>query len=240
MGCVDTRTAKKHNGAIQVVIKIVMVEDDKELSSLLSDFLYNYSMKVISFSAPKEFLEDIREHSYDLAIIDLTLPGMDGLEVCKILQQTSSIPFVISSARSDISDKLIGLERGADDYIPKPYDPRELVARIQTILRRHKHPMFATETSRLSIDEKRMCAILDGVELELTVAEFEILKLLSDKKGSVLSRDYIVENVSVMRWESGERSIDVVISRIRKKLNDNPKTPQFIKSIKGAGYKFVG
>jgi two-component system, OmpR family, response regulator len=222
------------------MIRIAMVEDDVELSSLLCDFLDNYSMKVTPFATPESFLEGVKERSFDLAIIDLTLPQMDGLEVCKILRETSTLPFIISSARSDITDKLIGLERGADDYLPKPYDPRELVARIQTILRRHKHPLFATESSRLIIDEKRMCALLDGMELELTVAEFEILKLLADKRGAVLTRDYIVENVSVMRWESGERSIDVVISRIRKKLGDNPKTPHFIKSIKGAGYKFVG
>jgi len=217
-----------------------MVEDDAELSSLLCGFLAGYSMDVTAFATPKSFLEGVKNHAFDLAIIDLTLPQMDGLEVCKMLREDSSIPFIISSARSDITDKLIGLERGADDYLPKPYDPRELVARIQTILRRHRHPLFITESSRLAIDEKRMCAALDGKELELTVAEFEILKLLEGKKGSVLTRDYIAENVSVMRWESGERSIDVVISRIRKKLGDNSKNPEFIKSVKGAGYKFVG
>lgn len=222
------------------MIQIAMIEDDKELSTLLTDFLANYSMEVTSYATPKAFFEGIKSHAFDLAIIDLTLPQMDGLEVCKILRESSTLPFIISSARSDITDKLIGLERGADDYLPKPYDPRELVARIQTILRRHKHPLFAAETSRLSIDEKGMSVSLEGQTLELTVAEYEILKLLSDKKGSVLSRDYIAENVSVMRWESNERSIDVVISRIRKKLGDNPKNPQFIKSIKGAGYKFVG
>lgn len=222
------------------MIQIAMVEDDKELSELLVDFLANYSMEVTGYATPKAFFEGIKNHSFDLAIIDLTLPQMDGLEVCKILRESSNLPFIISSARSDITDKLIGLERGADDYLPKPYDPRELVARIQTILRRHKHPLFISETSRLAIDEKGMSVSLDGQSLELTVAEYEILTLLAGKKGSVLSRDYIAENVSVMRWESNERSIDVVISRIRKKLGDNPKNPQFIKSIKGAGYKFVG
>lgn len=217
-----------------------MVEDDLELAGLLTDFLANHSMEVTNYATPKAFLEGVKNHAFDLAIIDLTLPQMDGLEVCKGLRALSSVPFIISSARSDLSDKLIGLERGADDYLPKPYDPRELVARIQTILRRHKHPLFAHTISRLGIDESKMSVALDGKEIELTVAEFEILKLLFDKKGSVLSRDYIAENVSVMRWESSERSIDVVISRLRKKLGDNPKAPHFIKSVKGAGYKFVG
>jgi two-component system, OmpR family, response regulator len=222
------------------MIQIAMVEDDTELAGLLTDFLANYSMEVSNYATPKAFLEGVKNHAFDLAIIDLTLPQMDGLEVCKSVRAISELPFIISSARSDISDKLIGLERGADDYLPKPYDPRELVARIQTILRRHKHPLFIAESSRLELDEKKMSVTLDGRALELTVAEFEILKLLITTKGSVLSRDYIAENVSVMRWESGERSIDVVISRIRKKLGDNPKTPEFIKSVKGAGYKFVG
>lgn len=218
-----------------------MVEDDLELASLLTDFLAKFGMEVTNYATPNAFFVGLKNHSFDLAIIDLTLPQMDGLEVCKALRESYvTLPFIISSARSDISDKLIGLERGADDYLPKPYDPRELVARIQTILRRHKHPLFVAESSRLELDEKRMSVSLDGSALELTVAEFEILKLLVNTKGSVLTRDYIAENVSVMRWESGERSIDVVISRIRKKLGDNPKTPEFIKSVKGAGYKFVG
>ncbi len=222
------------------MIRIAMVEDDKEPSELLIGFLAGYSMEVIGYAAPKAFLDGVKNRAFDLAIIDLTLPQMDGLEVCKILRETSSIPFIISSARFDIGDKLICLERGADDYLPKPYDPRELVARIQTILRHHKRPLFSHSTSRIAIDEKRMSASLDDKTLELTVAEYEILKLLFDKRGSVLTRDYIAENVSVMRWESGERSIDVVVSRLRKKLGDNPKTPEFIKSVKGAGYKFVG
>ena len=211
-----------------------------ELASLLSSFVSNHGMEATNYQTPKAFLEGVRTHPYDIAIIDLTLPQMDGLEVCRELRSFSQVPFIISSARSDIADKLIGLERGADDYLPKPYDPRELVARIHTILRRYKHPLVGSETCRLKIDDKKMQAFLDGEVLELTLAEFEILKLLCEAKGSVLSRDYIAENVSVMRWESGERSIDVVISRIRKKLGDNPKNPEFIKSVKGAGYKFVG
>lgn len=217
-----------------------MLEDDWELSELLCSFLASRSMDVTPYKTPKGFLDGVKSMEFDIAIIDLTLPHMDGLEVCKLLREFSQLPFIISSARSDISDKLISLERGADDYLPKPYDPRELVARIQTILRRHKHPLFLASNSRIAVDEKRMSAFLDARELPLTLAEYEILKLLIDKKGSVLTRDYIAENVSVMRWESGERSIDVVISRLRKKLGDNPKNPEFIKSVKGAGYKFVG
>lgn len=221
------------------MITIAMIEDDRELASLLSHFLKNRSMNVETFFTPHEFLEAVSTHSYDLAIVDLTLPGMDGLEICHHLGQMGTLPFIISSARTDLSDQLIGLERGADDYLPKPYDPRELVARIQTILRR-RHPALPQTSSRLSIDDNRMEIICDGKILDLTTAEYEVLALLIDRAGSVLSRDTIADNVSAMKWESSERSIDVVISRIRKKLGDNPKNPTFIKAIKGAGYKYIG
>ena len=221
-------------------MRILLVEDNLSLAEGLVTLLRQsgYAVDVVHDGASAEALA--MAESFDLVILDLNLPQMDGLEVCRELRSISQIPFIISSARSDIADKLIGLERGADDYLPKPYDPRELVARIHTILRRYKHPLISNETSRLKIDDKKMQAFLDGEVLELTLAEFEILKLLCEARGSVLSRDYIAENVSVMRWESGERSIDVVVSRIRKKLGDNPKNPEFIKSVKGAGYKFVG
>ena len=134
---------------------------------------------------------------------------------------------------------MAALEVGADDYLEKPYHPRELVARIQSVLRRYKG-MQSQECKTLQVDEQRMVISLEGQPLELTTAEYEVLKLLMEKPGYVLSREFIANNVESMRWESTDKSIDVVISRIRKKLGDNPKNPRFIKSIKGAGYKFIG
>lgn len=222
------------------MIAIAMVEDDPELSGLLCDFLGRHGMAVDSFPRPDAFFDAIAAKHYDLAIIDLTLPRMDGLEICSRLQETHLLPYIISSARTDLADKLIGLERGADDYLPKPYDPRELVARIHTVLRRYRHPSVQTDASPLHIDTDKMEITLKGVPLPLTTAEYEVLALLIARRGCVLSRDAIADNVSAMKWESTERSIDVVVSRIRKKLGDNPKAPQFIKAVKGAGYKFIG
>ena len=224
----------------QTKIKVIMIEDDPQMSEVIGEYLLTYGMELTSYRLPFDGIAAIEDGVFDVLLLDLTLPQMDGLEVCRIIKQKKNIPIIITSARGGVSDKVVGLEMGADDYLPKPYDPRELVARIHTILRRYKHPLISNETSRLKIDDKKMQAFLDGEVLELTLAEFEILKLLCEARGSVLSRDYIAENVSVMRWESGERSIDVVVSRIRKKLGDNPKNPEFIKSVKGAGYKFVG
>ena len=160
------------------------------------------------------------------------------MELCKKIRERWRLPVIISSARGELEDKVTALELGADDYLPKPYHPRELVARVQSVLRRYKHDIDQRE-SRFFVDENRMIIMLDGNELDLTTAEYEVLKLFIQKAGFVLSRDYIANNVSTMRWDSGDKSIDVVISRIRKKLGDNPKQPLFIKSIKGVGYKFI-
>lgn len=221
------------------MINIVMVEDDSELSALLVEFLKRFSMEVTPFSSPEMFLTAIADKLYDLAIIDLTLPHSDGLELCLPLKNRG-IPFIISSARTDLSDKLIGIERGADDYLPKPYDPRELVARIQMVLRRVQSPKVIVTKELFRVEEEKMVIFFDDKQLDLTLAEYEILALMIKRKGCVLSRDMIADNVSSMKWESSERSIDVVISRIRKKLGDNSKSPLFIKAIKGAGYKFIG
>lgn len=220
------------------MLRILMVEDDQEISSLLREFLEQYNMEITAFTHPSQALNSLEMDHYDLAILDLMLPEMDGLELCKVIRARYSLPIIISSARGELEDKVTGLEIGADDYLPKPYHPRELVARIQSVIRRYKQ-MKVKEESRFNIDENRMQIELDGQALELTTAEYEVLKLFIEKPGFVLSRDYIANNVTTMRWDSSDKSIDVVISRIRKKLGDNPKEPTFIKSIKGVGYKFI-
>lgn len=221
------------------MINLIMVEDDKELSKLLSDFLEHFDFHVDAYHDPETFLAALDRSPYDIAIVDLTLPRIDGLQLCAHLQQRS-LPFIISSARTDLSDKLIGLERGADDYLPKPYDPRELVARLHAVLRRSSHPHVPLEKSSFVIDEQKMVIFQEGRALELTMAEYEVLKLLIQNKGCILSRDKIADDATALKWESSERSIDVVISRLRKKMGDNAKTPLYIKAIKGAGYKFIG
>jgi len=220
------------------MINVLMIEDDVDISSLLTKFLSQYGMKVESVETPKAALNALELDHYDLIILDLTLPQMDGLELCKLIRKDYDIPIIISSARSDLTDKIIGLEYGADDYLPKPYEPRELVARIQTVLRRYR-PTLQTETSDFELDEGKMQIYFKGEKLDLTTAEYEILRLFLLNPGTVLTRDYLANNAESISWESSERTIDVIISRIRSKLGDNPKQPRYIHSIRGAGYKFT-
>lgn len=220
-------------------MEILIVEDDNEIADLLKDFLEQFGMNLTHYTHPSSALNSLEMDSYDLAILDLMLPEMDGMTLCKeIKSKYKDLPIIISSARGELEDKVAGLEVGADDYLPKPYHPRELVARIQSVVRRYKH-ITSTNNDRFIIDENKMIIILDNQELDLTTAEYELLTMFIKKKGHVLNREYIANNVSTMRWDSGDKSIDVLISRIRKKIGDNPRKPTFIKSIKGVGYKFI-
>jgi two-component system, OmpR family, response regulator len=218
--------------------KILLIEDDAEITELLTRYLAQYGMEVIAYTHPETALASLGIESYDAVLLDLTLPQIDGLEVCRRLRARSDIPIIISSARHDLSDKVIALEYGADDYLPKPYEPRELVARIQSHLRRYAGTLTRT-SSRFAVDTAKMRIDKDGTPLELTVAEYELLALLIKHRGDVVSRDFIANNVDAIGWESTERSIDVLVGRIRRKLGDDPKRPAFIHAVRGVGYKFT-
>jgi len=171
----------------------------------------------------------------------LGLPEMDGLELCKrIKSDHPELPVVISTARHDVGDKVVAFDAGADDYIAKPYDPRELVARIQSIIKRYAHLGPLAESDVFSVDAMRMEIAQDGRPLGLTQAEYEIFALLLKKRHQVVSREFIVGSIDAVRWESGDRSIDVIVSRIRHKIGDDPKAPRFIRSVRGVGYKYIG
>ena len=218
-------------------LNVFMVEDDPELAELLTVYLTNYNIHVDVCNDPFKALPRLDEKNYDLVILDLTLPGMDGLTLCEMICNKHNIPLIISSARNNISDKVLALEKGADDYLPKPYDPRELVARIHAVLRRKTPEMSNVAYEDFSIDEKRMVITHKGEELTLTVAEYGLLVILLKQRGMVLSRDDILDKVTGMNWESGERSIDVIISRLRHKLGDSSRNPEYIESIRGVGYR---
>lgn len=220
--------------------KIMMVEDDSELAQILSEFLESKNIHITNFEDP--FSAQIAlSDSYDLIILDLTLPGLDGLELCKAFREKSDIPIIISSARGDIDDKLTGLKNGADDYLPKPYDPKELHARIEAVLRRYRKTKAEQEeyVSCITIDQEGMTAALEGRELSLTRAEFEILAYLHGNRNRAISREELIENIESIDFESGLKSIDVIMGRLRQKLGENPKEPKFIKSIRGIGYRFI-
>lgn len=225
-------------------IHILMVEDDLVLAELLTNYLANCSMSVEVNCDPTTVIERLEKTHFDLIILDLTLPKMDGLFLCEKISSTFDIPIIISSARDEVSDKVLGLEKGADDYLPKPYDPRELVARIHAMLRRKKNSLSSSLSSSeeenyadFKIDKAKMIIYHEESPLDLTVAEYGILSLFLKQRGIVLSRGVILDGVHGLSWESDERSIDVIISRLRSKLFDNSRSPKYIESIRGIGYR---
>lgn len=224
-------------------IKIAMIEDDIELADILSQYLSSYNIEVENFDEPFSALGKIalKHKEYDLIILDLTLPGLDGLEVCKELTKKYDIPIIISSARSDIRDKVTALELGADDYLPKPYDPRELEVRIKTILRRYNKEIKTQNNEFVSkevfrLDTNKQEILKNGEFIKFTIAEYEIMSLLIQRKGFVISRYDILENTD-LGDDTG--SIAVLINRIRNKIEDDPKHPQYLLTLRGMGYKFV-
>jgi len=219
------------------IIKILIIEDDPELALILTNYLTKYDMEVIGAEDPYIGLSLLTQHSFDLIILDLTLPGMDGLEVIPKIREISNIPIIISSARDDITDKVIGLERGADDYMPKPYDPRELVTRIKTILRRtHIVEDKKKEDEIFIADIKAHTISFKDHFLDLTAAEYDILAMLIQHKNGSVSREQLLYESEHIDDDSSIKNIDVMISRIRQKLGKIDPDNVYIKPIRGVGY----
>lgn len=219
---------------------IYLIDDDEKLNALLVEYLARFEFKVQTFTQPKKGLDALADSQPSLIILDVMLPGMDGFEVCRRIRKKYQTPVIMLTARGEVTDRIVGLEIGADDYIPKPFEPRELVARIQTVLRRGSGNSSPTQKAELFVDLARHSAQLREETVELTTAEFEILQLFIRNKGRVLSRDQITDRVRGIGWEAFDRSVDVLISRLRQKLKDDPKDPQYIKTIWGSGYMFIG
>ncbi len=222
--------------------KILIIDDDSKLNKLLSGYLAKFGFKVHSEIHPENGLHYLAQNTPELIILDVMLPDMDGFEVCRRIRKDYSIPVIMLTARGEVTDRVVGLEIGADDYIPKPFEPRELVARIQSVLRRGQiqNDTNIKTFGTLNIDLDKQSAFLDGIFLKLTTAEFEILKLFVTESGKVLSRDDIMDHIRGIEWEAFNRSVDVLVSRLRQKLNDDPKNPHFIKTVWGSGYRFIG
>lgn len=211
-----------------------MIEDDPEFAKLLQDYLRPFNIKLTNYEDPYLGLS-AGVDKYDLLILDLTLPGMDGLEVCKEIVAKYDIPIIISSARSDVSDRVVGLQIGADDYLPKPYDPKEMYARIMSLLRRYKKVNETkTPDAIIRLDEPRDTIFLEEIPLELTPAEYEVLKVLVQQLGFSVSKEQILYNSDIFA-NSSDASLAVIINRLRKKLGDKAQ----IKTLRGVGYKLL-
>ena len=218
--------------------KILMIEDDLELAEILTEYLEQFEFEVITEDDPFKAVSILKLESFDLVILDLTLPGMDGLEVCEAIRERQDVPIIISSARSDVTDKIKALELGADDYMPKPYDPRELVTRIKTILRRtHSVSNEKKKEDEIFVaDIKAHTISFRDTFLDLTAAEYDILAMLIQHKNGSVSREQLLYESEHIDDDSSIKNIDVMISRIRQKLAKVDPDNIYIKPIRGVGY----
>ena len=223
--------------------RLLMVDDDTKLVALVREYLEPQGFEVEGVHEGPAGLEAVEASQPSLVILDLMLPGLDGLEVCRRLRATSSVPVLMLTARGDETDRIVGLEVGADDYLPKPFNPRELLARIRAILRRvESTPTVAPRSTGvvvgdLAIDPGTRRVVLGEVAIDLTTAEFDILLALARHAGRVVSRDRLLEEVHGPGWAAYERSVDVHVSRIRQKLETDPRHPQWLKTVRGVGYQ---
>lgn len=220
---------------------VAVIDDDGKLGDLLKKYLENNGHTVAYFMDPKRFLGQKVER-YDIAILDILMPEMDGFTVLKEIRKRSAVPVIMLTAKGDVYDRIVGLELGADDYVPKPFEPRELLARIDAVLRRSrggapKGERYEYET--FSLSARSMKLTVEGENVKLTSAEFELLRFLCDNPFIVLTRDVIMERTKSIAWESYDRSVDVLVSRLRKKLKDDPGDPKIIRTVWGEGYMFV-
>jgi len=224
--------------------RVLIIDDDVSLCELLESYLSDFDFHVLTASDPREGLAGIPTANPDLVILDVMMPGMDGFEVLRRIRDDSRIPVIMLTARGDVTERVVGLELGADDYLPKPFEPRELVARIRSVLKRAGGEPEAenrmTTPSGLELHPERREVLLEGKPLDLTTMEYDLLELLIRKRARVLNRDYLMEALKGYEWETFDRSIDVAISRLRHKLDDNAGNPRFIKTVRGVGYMFIG
>ncbi|MGJ0320886.1 response regulator transcription factor [Aliarcobacter cryaerophilus] len=217
--------------------KVLLVEDDLQMQSLIVDYLKDYGFIITAFDNPKDVLEDFKLNSdYSIIILDLMLPFMDGFDLFNKLKEIKNIPIIISTARGDIGNKIHGFELGADDYLAKPYEPRELVLRIESILKRNSTKSF--KIGDFTIDKDNRTVLIDDYAIDFTKIEFEIFIYLIENKNKISSREQIL-NATSLDFNTKNRTIDMHISNIRAKIGDDSKNPKYIKSVWGIGYKFV-
>ena len=217
---------------------ILIVEDEQKLAELLKDYLAQSSFDPTILDNGNDVIPYVRENKPDLVILDLMLPGRDGMEICKEIRTFSNLPIIMVTARVEEIDRLLGLELGADDYVCKPFSPRELVARVKAVLRRAGGET-TIKAKGLVLDEARYQASLHGVDLELTAVEFKLLSFLAANPGRIYSRDQLMERIYSDHRIVSDRTIDSHIKKLRKKIAEQSPDEELIGSVYGVGYKFI-
>jgi two-component system OmpR family response regulator len=225
--------------------RILLIDDDENLGPPLATYFQRFEIQLVHATRPSAGLAQLRSGGFDAAILDVMLPEMDGFELCRTIRRDSDIPIIMLTARGEVMDRIVGLEIGADDYLPKPFEPRELVARIQTVLRRlkpngngHAAVLSAAPTLKfegLEIDTARRSVVRQGETIELTGTEYELLTMLAREPGKVFSRDDILNQLRGHEADLYTRAVDIVVSRLRKKL----EPLDCIKTLRNAGYSLA-
>lgn len=222
---------------------LLMIEDDNELAEMVSAYLGQHGLIVTHCPTANEGLERFAKDAFDAVILDIMLPDLDGLEICRRMREQSQVPILMLTARGDDTDRIVGLELGADDYLPKPFNPRELLARLRAVLRRSggTAPTATPQLrfGRLAIDPVARTVSLDGEERSLTGHQFDLLHVLAQNPGRVLSRQQLLNLARGRDLEAFDRSIDVHISRIRAAIEEDPEKPRRIITVRGVGYVFA-
>lgn len=223
--------------------RILMVEDDRALAKMVAEYLGGSGMEVTTRDTAAAGLAALARADYDAIILDVMLPDGDGFDLCRTIRARSSVPIVMLTARGEDTDRIVGLELGADDYLPKPFNPRELLARLKAVLRRAsaagRPPDAVLRFGRLEIDRDARTVRVDGQDRTLTAYQFDLLSMLAGNAGRVLSRDAILNRVGGRDHEAFDRSIDVHVSRIRAAIEDDPAHPRRVLTIRGTGYLFA-
>lgn len=222
--------------------RILLIEDDNRLAGMVRDYLGESGFEVTIAGTGATGLSLQSSGDFEAVILDLMLPDLDGLEICRLIRARSSVPILMLTAKGDPMDRVVGLELGADDYLPKPFEPRELLARLRAILRRGQGDAPSSDVlrfGRLEIDRGSMTVRIDDRVCELTAHQFKLLEIMALAAGRVLTREYLMDQLTGTQLEAFDRSIDVHISRIRTEIEDDPKHPKRVITVRGAGYVFA-
>lgn len=237
-------TASQMTTSTATPILALLVEDDARLAALTKEYLEGHGVAVVHVGDGRRGQEEALTGRYDAVLLDLMLPGKDGLEVCREIRARSDVPVIVLTARGEEADRVMGLELGADDYLAKPFAPRELLARIRAVVRRAKGragpARDVVRVGPLVVDPAARRVTLRGREVALTGYEFALLEALARRAGRVLGREQLMELARGTAEEAFDRTVDVHVSRLRQKLGDDPKRPRLIKTVRGAGYVLAG